>query len=318
MKKIIGLSFCVAALAAMLTGCGPKAEAPMEVSVTTYNLLGRKHYYKSPWEDRKEKVGEIIRQENNNPDILGCNEVWDSIQLNDVIGMLRDEYDWRDMEIEVSPRAIFWRKSRFEAVGGANLDLLADHPEYAPEDYYTSRWANHVRLREIATGREVLVYCVHVKAGGRKHDEYQLLRRQCVEAVARAAKAESERLGGLPIIALGDLNNYAKTVLNGVPSAPMTFVENGFGDTFDMAAERVNEGYKTYSSQACIDEGVATKAGLDERLDYIFVYPAERFTVGRWAAIINFLPGSDIQVEKPIPSDHHPVNVRMTIDYTNL
>lgn len=301
----------------LLTGYAAKRADRMEVSVTTYNLLSKKFHDKSPWELRKEKVAGIIRQKGHNPDILGCEEVADPEQMNDLIELLRDDYDYREMGIEASPRIIFWRKGRFDAIDSGNIDLLAEFPEYGPEEYYASRFANYVRLRERNSGCEVLIYLVHVKSGGRRHDDYQLLRRQCIQGLCRVAKAESARSGGLPVIALGDLNNYAKNITNGIPSAPLTFVEEGFADTFDLAAERVNAGYKTYSSQACIDEGKATRAGEDERLDYIFIYPAGCATVNRWAAIINFLPGSEESVEKPIPSDHHPVNARLTFHYSN-
>ena len=287
----------------------------MSVSVTTYNLLSRQFVHKSPWEDRKQQVGKIIRQENHNPDILGCEESQDEVQMNDMIAMLSPEYAYREMGIGASPRIIFWRKARFELVESDNIDLLNIYPEYAPDEYLTSRYANFVRLREKSSGHELLVYLVHVKSGGKRSNEYQLLRRQCIQSLCRVAKAKSDSLGGMPVIAMGDLNNYAKTVINGVPSAPMTFVENGFADTFDLAAEHMNAGYKTYSPQSCIDEGTATPAGVNDRLDYIFVYPPKCAEVRRWAAIINFLPGSDVRVEKPIPSDHHPVNARLVLNY---
>lgn len=302
---------------ALLAGCATNRADRMEVSVTTYNLLSKKFHNKSPWELRRDKVAEIIRQEGHRPDILGCEEVSDPEQMNDLVELLRADYDYREMGIEASPRIIFWRKGRFDAQESGNIDLLAGFPEYAPDDYFTSRFANYVRLRERNTGCEVLVYLVHVKSGGRRHDDYQLLRRQCIQGLCRVAKAESARSGGVPVIAMGDLNNYAKNITNGIPSAPLTFVEEGFADSFDLASERVNAGYKTYSSQACIDEGRATRAGEDERLDYIFLYPSDCATVARWAAVINFLPGSEELVGKPIPSDHHPVNARLTFHYTN-
>ena len=301
--------------AAGLTACFADESKRMSVSVTTYNLLSRRFEHKSPWDARKQKVGEIIRQENHDPDILGCEESQDEIQMNDMIAMLSPDYAYREMGIEASPRIIFWRKSRFEAVESDNIDLLSVYPDYAPDEYATCRYANFVRLREKSSGHELLVYLVHVKSGGKRSNEYQLLRRQCIQSLCRVAKAKSDSLGGMPVIAMGDLNNYAKTVINGVPSAPMTFVENGFADTFDSAAERLNAGYKTYSPQSCIDEGTATPADVNDRLDYIFVYPPKCAEVQRWAAIINFLPGSDIRVEKPIPSDHHPVNARLVLNY---
>lgn len=180
------------------TACFAAKPGRMSVSVTTYNLLSRQFVHKSPWDDRKQKVGEIIRQENHNPDILGCEESQDEVQMNDMIAMMSPDYAYREMGIGASPRIIFWRKDRFELVESDNIDLLNVYPEYAPDEYQTSRYANFVRLREKSSGHELLVYLVHVKSGGKRSNEYQLLRRQCIQSLCRIAKAKSNSLGGMP------------------------------------------------------------------------------------------------------------------------
>ncbi len=114
------------------TACFADKPEQMSVSVTTYNLLSRQVVHKKPVEDRKQQVGKIIRQENHNPDILGCEESQDEVQMNDMIAMMSPDYAYREMGIRASPRIIFWRKARFELVESDNIDLLSVYPNMLP------------------------------------------------------------------------------------------------------------------------------------------------------------------------------------------
>lgn len=95
------------------TACFAAKPGRMSVSVTTYNLLSRQFVHKSPWDDRKQKVGEIIRQENHNPDILGCEESQDEVQMNDMIAMMSPDYAYREMGYRSLPAPYFLAQGSF-------------------------------------------------------------------------------------------------------------------------------------------------------------------------------------------------------------
>lgn len=285
----------------------------MDVTVESYNILGKVHAHKSPWEPRRQYVGELILQEDNFPDILGVQECTDPSQHGDLIGMLCAEYDWVIGGPAMSARAIFWKRGRFELVESYAVDML-DRDKY-PEKHVSSRYALHARLREKETGREILVYNIHVKAGS--SEENVALRKECVDALCPAAMKRSEELGGLPVIVTGDMNNHPATSPHGIPGSPLVFAGYGFRDSFTMTENRINQDYNTYNTQQNVDDCTvsADGPGGSKRIDYIFCWPAERFSSSEHAIVINFRDGSGVNAQCPLPSDHNPVRSRLTINY---
>ena len=173
----------------------------LEISVGTFNLLGATYTFKGPWDVRKGPAGRLILNDAFFPDILGTQETANEQQMNDMIAMLREHYDYRAGEHEtMSAHLVFWKRERFELVEAEDVDMMGDN---YPGKYLTSRYANYVRLREKATGNEILVYDIHPRAGN--DVETQKLREMTAKGLATAALRKA-RETNLPVIITGDMN----------------------------------------------------------------------------------------------------------------
>lgn len=311
--------FLTALAAVLLLSGGGRAaasdtgEGKLALTVESYNILGKVHAHKSPWEPRRQYVGELILQEGNRPDILGVQECTDPSQHGDMIGMLCAEYDWVIGGPAMSARAVFWKRDRFEVVETYTIDMLGS--DRYPEKYESQRYALHVRLREKATGRELLFYNVHIKSGST--EEVVKLRKECVDGLCPVAMKRSEELGGLPVIVTGDMNNHPDTSPHGIPGAPLVFAGYGFRDSFTMTGNRINPDYNTYNTQQNVDECTFSQNGPEgsRRIDYIFCWPAGRFDSSEHAIVLNFRDDSGVNARCPLPSDHNPVRSKLTISY---
>lgn len=309
--------FIALAALLLLSGGGRAAAAgpaagDLAVTVESYNILGKVHAHKSPWEPRRHHVGELILQEDNFPDILGVQECTDPSQHGDMIGMLCAQYDWVIGAPAMSARAVFWKRERFELVETCSVDML---PGRYPDKYTTSRYALHVRLREKSTGRELLVYNIHIKSGS--SEEVVRLRKECVDGLCPVAQKRSEELGGVPVMVMGDMNNHPETTPHGIPGAPLVFKSYGFRDSFTMTGNRINQDYNTYNTQQNVDDCTvsANGPGGSRRIDYIFCWPAERFASREHATVINFRDDGGVNAQCPLPSDHNPVRSKLIISY---
>lgn len=285
--------------------------ALFSITIATYNILGIKYVDKSPWSDRKASVGKIILQENNFPDILGVQECENETQKNDMVDMLKNKYSYHVSDLAISPRIVFWKPEKYNLVETETIDLL---PGKYPNMYSTQRYAHYVRLKEKITRNEVLIYNVHLRSGS--DIETQALRKEKAERLCKIASDKSLELGNIPVIVMGDMNNYTETVVGGVPPSPKVFESKGFIDTFFCTDNRTNEDYKTYNTQENIDN-CTVSIGLNgsKRLDYIFFYPKSKVSVSDYAIILNFVSGSSSIVECPIPSDHNPVRSTLHLFY---
>lgn len=284
----------------------PLKTAELSLVITTYNLLGIAYVDKSPWENRKAAVNNIIRQANNDPDILGCQECANDVQMNGMIDMLKDTYDYHVLNVvDASPRLVFWKKNKFSLVESATIDMLADlYP--SASSYTANRYAHYVCLKELTTNKVILVYVVHFKSGSTA--THQNIRYQSALTLCSVAKSKSQNYGDAPVIIMGDMNNYSKTTIDGISSAPMGLVSNGFTDTFDMTENRTNGDYDTSNSQENMDNcTINYGANGSIRIDYIFVYPYNKISVSDYSIILNWVNGPGSTVQSPLPSDHNPV-----------
>lgn len=285
---------------------------PLRIVVENYNILGDQHADKSPWPDRKAAMGAIVLQDSNFPDVIGLQECASTPQMNDVINMLKDKYNYiAANNTYMSPRLVLWKKDMFEVVDTKIVDMT---PGKYPDTYRGSRYALQVHLRERSSGREFLFFNIHLRSGG--DVPTAALRKEMIDYLAPYAKNLSAELGGLPVIILGDMNSRPETVLGGIPSSPKVFAGHGFQDTFTMTANRINQNYSTYNTQENVDNCTVTySAGGAWRIDYTVVWPAERFRVEACEIVLNFTDQSALKVECPIPSDHNPVRSTLLISY---
>lgn len=283
--------------------------ASFEASVAAYNILGAQHdpniEPEFAWHLRKEAFRDIVLQADNNPDILSLQEA--NAQIDDVIGLLGEHYDYHVSPRTISPKAVLWKPDRFELVSfDDDIDIFGS----SVSGYASQRYATQVRLRERNTGKELLVYNLHIPEGGNR--ERQEIRGIATRNVAAHAKSQVSQ-SKLPVIVLGDLNNYPETVIDGLPSAPMVLKNNGFQDTFDIALEQINGNYGTSVNRATSTARIGENGSM--RIDYVFAYPLDQVAVTQYATIINFAGSSSTQLERPVPSDHHPVRAVLHLAY---
>lgn len=100
----------------------------LEISVGTFNLLGATYTFKGPWDVRKGPAGRLILNDAFFPDILGTQETANEQQMNDMIAMLREHYDYRAGEHEtMSAHLVFWKRERFELVEAEDVDMMGDN-----------------------------------------------------------------------------------------------------------------------------------------------------------------------------------------------
>ena len=286
--------------------------ATFEAAVTTYNILGIEAdpvvEPEFAWHLRKDALKSMILQSNNNADLVAFQE---TRELADELSeMLQDHYECHVSEREVSARVIAWKPEKFELVSyDDDIDIFGT--EVTGQN--TARYPTHVRLKEIESGKEILVYNVHVPAGTNlPREEAQRIRSVGAQKLAAYAKQKRQETG-LPVIIMGDFNGYPETVIDGHSSACIIMKEEGLEDTFDKALERTNINYATTVNRAT--SSVKPGQNGSSRIDYIFTYPSTQIAVTTYDILINFEAGSSSRLQKPVPSDHHPVRSVLYFTY---
>lgn len=279
--------------------------------VTTFNLLSSTYDSKFPnniWSSRKQAVADIITQPGNSPDILGIQEGQVKNQVEDLATLLGGTYSYHISSRNISGRAIFWKTDKYSLVAFDDDIEIFDN---SVSGYATQRYITYVRLKEKVTNKELLVFTIHPPSGS--DAELQRIRGVVANVVAAKAKALAQAAGNLPVVILGDLNNYPETVISGLPSAPMVFTSNGFTDTFKLALNKTNSNYSTHDG---IESGMVTIGqNGSKRIDYIFTYPENKVSVSDYNIVINFVPESATVLKTPIPSDHRPVRSVIHLSY---
>lgn len=316
-KKIPAL---LVTLLLVLSASGSVAAPPdslpetVRISVESYNILSTRANFKSHWDIRKEAFGRIVLQDDNYPDVVGFQECQEEPQMQDIIGMLGGHYDYYLCpEQQMSARLIMWKKGTFSLVESGYVDM-APGKYYENEKEKGGRYAAFVRLKHLATGREFYFYNIHVRTGSKP--ERVAMRKEMIDFLAEYSKKVSVNAGELPVIVVGDMNSYPNSVLHGIPSSRMSFARHGFHDTFDMTDNRTNGDYRTYNTQENVDNCTITYApGGKLRIDYIVVWPADRFNVLDYKIVLNFTDKKNHKAECPLPSDHNPVRSTIEILY---
>lgn len=307
----LGLTVMAGVAGAPLAEAGVRGRTTLNLA--TYNIFSKEFEDRFPdnlWKDRREAMGKIIRQRDNNPDILAIQEGQVAEQVTDLITTLGGRWRHHMSEMTLSPRAIFWRAGMFKALDQGEVEILG--PEVVGHDI--QRFGTFVRLRHLVAGGELLVLNVHLPVGGTA--ELQTIRHDAVQRIADQAEQWSEQYDGIPVIVMGDFNNYWATVIDGVPSAPWTMVDLGFQETYRSAAPetRVNPDYK--SKIDIVKARAASGPDGLQRLDYIFVRSAHQVTTLDWRMIMNLRDDSEFDLETPVPSDHHPTASRVQLTWS--
>lgn len=285
--------------------------AAFSVSLTSYNVLATEA--KSPWEGRVQAVCNIIRKADHDPDVLCLQECGADPVLSDMQRLLADEYDAHLVPVSTAdPALIFWKRDKFEKTGAGYTNMLLGDSNYTSADFPTSRYAHFVKLREKSSGKEFLVYDIHIKTNGTSVS-YQKLRYDCISALCPAALQRAREAGGIPVFILGDFNNYWNTVDNGVISAPAACAGFGFVDSPTIARECVNLNYKT--SGVDLNGFAEPRDNGNYRIDYVFGYSSMPFGVSEYRTVIDFVDKTTHRIATPVPSDHHPVNAVFHLSY---
>lgn len=285
--------------------------AAFSVSLTSYNVLATEA--KSPWEGRVQAVHDLIRKADHDPDVLCLQECGTNPVLSDMQQLLADEYDVHVVAVSTAdPALIFWKRDKFEKTGAGYTNMLLGDPTYTSADFPTSRYAHFVKLREKSSGKEFLVYDIHIKTNGTS-TSYQKLRYDCISALCPAARQRASEEGGIPVFILGDFNNYWNTVDNGVISAPAACASFGFVDSPTIARECINLNYKT--SSVDLNGFAEPRDNGNYRIDYVFGYSSQPFGVSKYQTVIDFVDKATHRIATPVPSDHHPINAVFHLSY---
>lgn len=317
MKPCLKYTAALLGIALTILPLAAAAESPADsvrISVESYNILSTRANFKSHWDNRKEAFGRIVLQEGNFPDVIGFQECQEEPQMQDIIGMLGGEYDYYLCpEQAMSARLIMWKKGMFRLVESGYVDM-APGKYYENEKEKGGRYAAFARLCHLESGREFYFYNIHVRTGSKP--ERVAMRKEMIDFLAEYSKKVSINAGELPVIVVGDMNSYPDSVLHGIPSSRMSFARHGFHDTFDMAQQLTNDDYRTYNTQENVDNCTITHApGGCLRIDYIVVWPADRFIVRDYEIVLNFVDKKNHKAECPLPSDHNPVRSTVEMIY---
>ena len=283
---------------------GPTPSGPyrMELTLSSYNVLGVES--KAAWAPRKEPIHAIVVREDHDPDVISFQECAADPMRSDLQTMFADTYDFHVISISgASPALVAWKRDRFSLVSGGAFDM-------APGSEFTaSRYAHWVRLREKESGRDFLMYDIHLKTNGTV--SYQQLCYDSIQLLVPNVNARAKTYGDIPAVICGDFNNYLNTIDGGVISGPAACKALGFTDAATATTDKKNFYYKTSGTDMT---GKAVKwSSKDSRIDFIFLAPG--IEVSSYQTVIDFVDGSDINLHTPVPSDHHPVSARLVLQY---
>ncbi|SRR5690625_3098623 len=288
--------------------------ALFQTTIGTYNILSSQYDYVFPnnqWEERKQSMKTTILREDNFPDIFGVQEGMVKDQVLALAELLGDHYTSHISHRDISPRAIFWKPTKYELM---EFDDDIEVLDQISKGYSTTRYVTYVRLKQKATKKELIIINLHAPSnyGGNK----QAIRNQLIVNVVTKARELSKKADNVPVFVLGDFNALPKTRDGMGITAPMVMVKNDFADTYEASSQKMNAYYGTHDR---ITTGKATSGrnstNCSKRIDYIFGYPKNRITVSDYRIIIDFEEGSSSTLKQPIPSDHRPVTTTVHLHY---
>jgi endonuclease/exonuclease/phosphatase family metal-dependent hydrolase len=264
----------------------PALAAERELVVMTYNLRYASVRPPNAWPDRQPLMRDLLREVN--PDVIGTQEGLFP-QLKDLAADL-PTHDWIGLGRDGGSRgefmAVFYRRGRLEPVEFDHF-WLSDTPEVIGSSTWGNtnrRMVTWVKFRDRITDREFHLWNTHLDHA------LQPAREQAAALIRRRVEALKT---DLPVILLGDFNAVA-----GKNPAYTTLTGDGFfRDTWDLAGERRNADYDTFS-------GFAPARREGRRIDWILL---------RGAADVRAAEINIFSRDGQYPSDHFPVLAWLTL-----
>ncbi|CAN5137946.1 hypothetical protein BH09ACT10_BH09ACT10_02030 [soil metagenome] len=155
--------------------------------------------------------------------------------------------------------------------------------------------ANWTIVTSKKTGKSFFVVSAHTIAKiGKTYDRERA--RQVTSLIRQVKKANTE---SLPVVYLGDFNSGSHFSYDGPGKV---FRKTGFVDSFTRARKKVRSSYDTFN-------GFELKPRRNGyQIDHVYVTP--KVKVLRWENVIRL---SGKKYARPLPSDHNPVKVTLSI-----
>jgi endonuclease/exonuclease/phosphatase family metal-dependent hydrolase len=260
---------------------------------------------------RRDAAAALI--ESIDPDVVGINEGRDWIgdpanhlrqvdSLNNAItggniyNVAHTEPLWNEPLTVRTGDYILYKPSVFAAYsagGHWNIDKIG---------IANNRWAVYQPLQSVATGAKFLFVSTHFIVGAgstldqRREDEANKL--------LSLATAQSNALGGIPIVYAGDFNSNPIAKQHPLDGPGVVMRQAHVADARDVAPVRRNEKYDS------VNEYSRTPLPYSIFIDYIWAPPG--ISVSLWGTALNLSGGQFVGV---IPSDHDPVYARIRYSY---
>lgn len=279
MQRFAGLAF----LAVLCVLSAPAAE----YAVMTYNLRYASANPPNAWPTRRPIMKELI--DKYAPDLIGTQEGLYS-QLKDLAADL-PAYEWIGLGRDGGSRgefmAVFYRPDRFEPMEYDHF-WLSDTPDVIASSTWGNtnrRMVTWVRFKDRRDQREFLFWNTHLDHA------LQPAREKAAQLIRRRVE---ESRGSLPILLVGDFN----AVAGANPAFTILTTDEFFRDTWDLAAERRNATYNSFT-------GFEKPRHEGRRIDWILLRGKASV---RATEIITF------EKNGQFPSDHFPVMTWLTLE----
>lgn len=286
--------------------------------VMTYNLLQSEsdgtteagHVISNWLPGRRDAAAALI--ESVDPDVVGINEGRDWIgdpanhvrqvdSLNNAItggniyNVAHTEPLWNEPLTVRTGDYILYKPSAFYAYSaGGHWNI--DKPGIA-----LNRWAVYQPLQSVSTGAKFLFVSTHLIVGGSTLDQR---REDEANKLLDLATAQSNALGGIPIVYAGDFNSNPLPKQHPLDGPGVVMRQAHIADARDVATTRHNEQYDS------VNEYSRTPLAFSIFIDYVWAPPG--IAVSSWGTALNLSGG---QFVGTIPSDHNPVYATIRYSY---
>ncbi|WP_286931022.1 MULTISPECIES: hypothetical protein [Aeromicrobium] len=276
------------------------AAVPSRVTVATYNLCGEDKCRSADsgawflrnvptWAVRKPLAGAVVRS--GSPDVVVTQESATRTAFHTQLpGFTRGAYK--------SAKTIYFRSSRFTALGGGGLTL----------DSATGRYATWNLLRDRKTGTAFIVTNAHLEPHkGAARDELRL--KQTARLISKVNALNPHRL---PVVWGGDFNSNESNANQdnypgGFDAPTQRFARHGIVNSLGLAGSAINAELNSANA------GVPVPKSNGHHVDAIFV-PSSGITVEAWSMPANFIQTeTGREYSTPFPSDHNPVVARLVV-----
>lgn len=277
------------------------AARPTRVSVMTYNLCGE-NKCRPPhandawflnnvpvWTKRKPYAGSLARS--GNADVIATQENATSTAFHTQLpGYARGSYK--------AAKALYYRASRFTALGGGWMTL----------DGQTSRYAVWNMLRDRSTGTAFIVVSAHLEPSkGATRDT-----RRFAQTRRLITKIDQINVHRLPVVYAGDWNSNSANAdqaryPGGFDAPEKRFRAIAHRRALDLTDQVTNADLNS------ANQGIKAPKANADNIDAIYV-PERGVTVESWTQLARFVTVDGArQYATPFPSDHNPIVARLVI-----